>query len=163
MKHLMTIMLGLSILFFASCKGDDPAPVPVKTFADYTRADIVAEAAKITAEAVTYDSQNLTNFKAGSILFFKTTSGNYGKMEVLSVDANYNLTLNLVVYDLNGVSVLQKTALVLPNNNDFYDLDDPDMPVVVSSDADFGWATLGGFRTIYFVDANGANVLLFKI
>lgn len=31
MKHLMTLMLGLSMLFFASCKGDDP--VPVKTFA----------------------------------------------------------------------------------------------------------------------------------
>ncbi len=162
MKHLMTIMLGLSIFFFGSCKGDDPAPV--KTFADFTLADIVAQQANITAELITYDNQSLTNFKAGSILFFKTTAGNYGKMEVLSVDANFNLKLNLVVYNAqDGTVLLQKSAITLANSNSVFNLDDANMPAVDTSDADFGWMTLGGFRCIYFVDANGANVLLFKI
>jgi hypothetical protein len=160
MKITFTLLLGLIMVSMGACKDDDPV-APVKKFADYTRADIIAVQANITADAVTYDAQGLTNFKAASILLFKTSSGNYGKMEVVSVDANYNLTMNLVVYDANGVVLVQKTALVLANNNDAYDLDDPDMPVVVSADADFGWATLQGFRTIYV--ANGAKLLLFKI
>ena len=160
MKNTLTLLLGLSLALMAACKGDDPA-TPVKKFADYTRADIIAEQANITVEAVTYDGQGITNFKAGSILFFKTSTGNYGKMEVVSVDANYNLTINLVVYDTNGVVLLQKNAFLIANNNDTYDLDDPDMPLVVSADADFGWATLQGFRTIYF--GNGAKVFLYKV
>ncbi len=147
-----------------ACKDDDPATPPLKTFADYTLADILAEQANIIAEAVTYDAQGLTNFKAGSILFFKTTAGNYGKMEIVSVDASFNLKLNLVVYNAaNGTVLTQKSALVLAVNNDAYDLDDPTVPVNLTADADFQWAALGGFRTIYFADPNGANVLLFKI
>jgi hypothetical protein len=161
MKHLILI-LTLTLVGLGACKKDKPTAV--KTFADYSLGDIVAQQANISAELVTYDHQSLTNFKAGSILFFKTTAGNYGKMEVLSVDANLNLKLNLVVYNSqDGTVLLQKSAITLGIANNVFDLDDPNMPAVITTDADFGWMTVGGYRCIYFVDANGANVMLFKI
>ncbi len=158
MKHLMTIMLGLSIFFFGSCKGDDPAPV--KTFADYTRADIIAEAANIKNDAISYDLPSVQNFKAGSIIFIKTSSANYGKLEVLEVDVNYNITMNLVVFDNNGAKLLEKNTIKLLPGTNFYDLDDPDMPAVVSADGDMMWHTSNGFYTLIFNDP--AKAYLFK-
>jgi len=158
MKHLMTLMLGLSMLFFASCKGDDP--VPVKTFATYSLADIMAEADNINKDAISYDLPAVQNFKVGSIIFIKTSSANYGKLEVLEVDVNYNITLNLLVFDGNGAKLLEKNSIKLLPGTNLYDLDDPDMPVVVSADGDMMWYTSNGFYTLIFNDP--AKAYLFK-
>lgn len=158
MKHLMTIMLGLSTVFFASCKGDDP--VPVKTFATYSLADIMAEADNINKDAISYDLPAVQNFKVGSIIFIKTSSANYGKLEVLEVDVNYNITLNLLVFDGNGAKLLEKNSIKLLPGTNLYDLDDPDMSAVVSADGDMMWYTSNGFYTLIFNDP--AKAYLFK-
>jgi hypothetical protein len=148
----------LSTILFASCKGDDPAPV--KTFANYTRADVMAEVANINNDAISYDLPAVQNFKAGSIIFIKTSSANYGKLEVLEVDINYNITMNLVVFDNNGAKLLEKNSIKLLPGTNLYDLDDPDMPAVVSPDGDMMWYTSNGFYTLIFNDP--AKAYLFK-
>lgn len=158
MKHLTTIMLCLSTFFFASCKGDDPAPM--KKFADYTRADILAEEANLTKDAVTFDAQGVPNFKPGSIIFFKTSDVNYGKLEVLEVKANSDLIVNLVVYNAAGTALLTKTNFTLVLSLIYYDIDDPAMPMVDSPSADFGWSELVGIKTLIF--GNNAKAYLFK-
>jgi len=159
MKHVILLVLGLSTILFASCNGDDSAPV--KTFADYTRADVMAEETKLTSEEIPFDAAAVQNFKAGSIIFFKTSSGKFGKIQVLEVKANSDLLLNLVVFDANGAKILDKANYVLVLSAVYYDLDNSTMPIVNDATADFGWTELMGVKTLNF--GNGAKAFLFKV
>lgn len=159
MKHVILLALSLSTILLASCNGDDPAPV--KTFADYTRADIMAEEAKLTSEEIPLDAAAIQNFKAGSIIFLKTSSGKFGKMQILEVKANSDLLLNLVVFDANGAKILDKSNYVLVLSAVYYDLDIATMPIVSDVTADFGWVELIGVKTLNF--GNGAKAYLFKV
>lgn len=152
------MLLAIVLIGFGACKKDKPK---VKTFADYTRQDIVNQVNNITADAVPYDAPVITNFNAGSIIFFKTTAGNYGKMEVLGVSAQYDLTLNVVVFDNNGAKLVNEPNKTFPlDGNKLYDLDMNPIIEDASASGDFLWALLQGIRTTGTV--NGAKLYLFK-
>lgn len=159
MKHYV-MLLGMALLCLGACKKDKKETV--KTFADYTLKDLKDQTANITAEAIPYDAPAVTNFKTGSILFFKTNVGNYGKMQVVSVSAQYDVVANIVVFDSNGAKLADKSNFTIPLSVSVaYDLDTSAIEQNLTADADFQWATLEGIRTLYF--ANGAKAFIYKL
>jgi hypothetical protein len=165
MKHLVVLM-GLALLSLGACKKDKPVVVG-KNFADYTFDDIKAQVGNFTSNLITFNAPN-TNFTAGSIIFFKTSLGNFGKMEVVSVDANKILTVNIVVYNTsaNGSQLYQKNNFSIPANIYFsYDLDDSTVPETGNTDiskSDFTWGQSNSIYSLIPVDSNNAKAMLFK-
>ncbi len=166
MKHLISI-LGIALIGFGACKKDKPVVVE-KTFADYTIQDIKAQEGNFNSNPITFNAPN-TNFKVGSIIFFKTNMGNYGKMEIQNIGPlpNINLTANVVVYDPNGVKLLEHILNAVPSQISYsYDFDNPALPMVTQSDinkADFAWGEASGILAIIFNSSDQiAKGFLFK-
>jgi hypothetical protein len=116
----------------------------------------------ITAELITYDAPSTTNFKVGSIVFFKTNSNNYGKMKVVSVSPQSDLVVDVVVFDANGGKIVNQTnktfALSLALS---YELDSALVPEDLSSNADFAWAISAGHKSLLFF--YGAKAFLYQL
>ncbi len=156
MKHLILI-LAITLVGLGACKKDKPTAV--KTFADYTFQEIKAQEANFNSNPITYNGPT-TNFKLGSIIFFKTNLGNYGKMEILNVgpQSDYKLKANVVVYDPNGTKIVDKVLNDIPAQVAYgYDFDDPLLPEVSQSDpskSDFVWGVTNNILVIFFVSGN---------
>jgi|GEM_PF-3368322 hypothetical protein len=167
MKHLILI-LGIALIGFGACKKDKPLVVG-KTFADYTIQDIKAQEGNFNSNPITFNAPN-TNFKVGSILFFKTNMGNYGKVEIqnVGVKPDYKLTANVLVYDPNGTKVVEKVLNDIPSQLSYgYDFDDPLLPEVSQSNpnkTDFVWGESNSILAMFFVSGDQlAKGFLFKL
>lgn len=160
MKHYV-MLLGIALLSLGACKKDKKTE-SVKTFADYTQKDISDQLNNITSETITYDAPAGTNFKVGSIIFFKTNANNYGKMKVVSVSPQSDLVVDMVVFDANGGKLVNQTnkTFVLTLNV-AYELDSALIPEELSQDADFAWGTAAGLKSLVFI--NGAKAYLYKL
>lgn len=96
------LLFGFLLLMLASCKKDDPAPV---TYDSITRGFIVKQEANLKDIDISIGKNGVSDLKAGAIILFKSHLGNYGKLEVLSVDASdikYPITYNLTVFQADG-------------------------------------------------------------
>lgn len=158
MKTLINLS-ALLMLSFVACK-KDPVVTPVN-FAGITRQTIVDNTAKINQDFIFYNAPTGDNFKAGSIIFFKTSAGNFGKMEVVSVSANLSeLVINVVVYDALNAKIAEKSNFKMLVDKGF-DFDDPLIPEGISQDTDFAWYSASGSFGIG--SYSPAALYLFKI
>lgn len=112
MKKTLFIIAGITLLF--ACK-KDPEPVALKAFTEITLADIKLKEANMTAENIVVISAN-NNLKPGAILLYKTAEGSYGKIKINSIVPSVDglkLSINLAIYDKNGLEVFNKSFLDL--------------------------------------------------
>ncbi|MGB4776680.1 MAG: hypothetical protein WBP45_15990 [Daejeonella sp.] len=79
--------------------------------------------------------------KPGAVILYKTNLGNYGKIKVISIDANYLLTIDLITYNSNDpnnvVEAAKKNGLAIGIGY-YCDLDEG-IKTVSSSKGDIFW------------------------
>ena len=111
---LSCILFAAVALLNSACQKDDSAPEPqVKKYADIVLADIKSKEAGMTTAGLVISNSSGILFKAGDILVYKTNLGNYGKMEIVSVqqDENYKLTFKAITFKPDGTLLSQTTGL----------------------------------------------------
>jgi hypothetical protein len=143
LKKLVLILL-ISSLIVGACKKSKPVtptPAPL-SYNDITRATIVANEQKLKEDYIYYNNTTGTNFKVGSVIFYKTHSGMYGKLQIVSVMQNFqtSLTINFITYKANGEILTEKTNLTLIDFNRGINLDTG--ALVNDSTIDFQWTHL---------------------
>jgi hypothetical protein len=113
-KILTTILLLIIVLCNACQKDDKQQDEPkVISYTDLAIADIKAKEAQMSVAPLVISNSGGIYFKAGDILFYKTSLGNFGKMEVISVDQadNYKFTFKAVTYKADGTILSSCTTL----------------------------------------------------
>ena len=113
-NKIITAILLLVVVLSNSCQKDDTQDEPkVVSYADLSLANIKAKEAQMSVAPLVISNSGGIYFKAGDILFYKTSLGNFGKMEVISVDQadNYKLTFKAVTYKTDGTMLSSCTTL----------------------------------------------------
>ncbi|HNW52686.1 MAG TPA: hypothetical protein PKN21_00380, partial [Bacteroidales bacterium] len=113
-NKIITAILLLVVVLSNSCQKDDTQDEPkVVSYADLSLANIKAKEAQMSVAPLVISNSGGIYFKAGDILFYKTSLGNFGKMEVISVDQadNYKLTFKAVTYKADGTMLSSCTTL----------------------------------------------------
>ena len=113
-NKIITAILLLVVVLSNSCQKDDTQDEPkVVSYADLSLTNIKAKEAQMSVAPLVISNSGGIYFKAGDILFYKTSLGNFGKMEVISVDQadNYKLTFKAVTYKTDGTILSSCTTL----------------------------------------------------
>ena len=113
-NKICTTILLLLVVLINGCQKDDTQDEPkVVSYADLSLANIKAKEAQMSVAPLVISNSGGIYFKAGDILFYKTSLGNFGKMEVISVDQadNYKLTFKAVTYKTDGTILSSCTTL----------------------------------------------------
>jgi len=115
LNKIFTAILLLLVVFMSNaCQKDENQGEPkAVSFADLTVADIKAKKAQMSAAPLVISNSGGIYFKAGDILVYKTNLGNYGKMEIVSVqqDENYKLTFKAITFKPDGTLQSQSSGL----------------------------------------------------
>jgi hypothetical protein len=113
-KILYFLLVFLSLSFLSACKKDDPETT-VKQFDDISLAGIIEKESSLSASDLDLSNSGGLLMDAGTILFYKTSLGNYGKLEILSVDQtdNYKITLKAKTYSPDGILLSETTSLAI--------------------------------------------------
>jgi hypothetical protein len=101
MKKLF-ILLAIIFVSTYACKKDKPAPVTYETI---TRDFIFKQGANLKDIDISIGKNGFSDLNPGAIILFKSHLGNYGKMEIVSVNAadiTYPVVFNLTVYKPDG-------------------------------------------------------------
>jgi len=117
LNKIFTAILLLLVIFMSNaCQKDENQEKPkAVNFADLTVADIKAKEAQMSEAPLVISNSAGIYFKAGDILFYKTSLGNYGKMEVISVNQaeNYKLTFKAVTFKPDGTLLSSGSSLAI--------------------------------------------------
>lgn len=153
MKKIFYSLLVVALVAGSACKKDsapDSTPVPLKTFENITYADIQTFKTDLKTDLIPVSNGINSQFvKDGSIIFYKTNAGLFGKFKLVGISAQDQLIISLVNYDNQGAVLLSKNSVVIEANF-FADLD-LGIELPSQNSADFFW-TPGG---ISYVDPQG--------
>jgi len=114
MNKICTTILLLLVVLINGCQKDDTKDEPkLVSYADLSLTNIKAKEAQMSVAPLVISNSGGIYFKAGDILFYKTGLGNFGKMEVISVDQadNYKFTFKAVTYKADGTILSSCTTL----------------------------------------------------
>ena len=153
MKKIFYSLLVVALVACSACKKDsapDSTPVPLKTFENITYADIQTFKTDFKTDLIPVSNIINSQFvKDGSIIFYKTNAGLFGKFKVVGISPQSQLIISLVNYDNQGDVLLSKNSVVIEPSF-FADLD-LGIQVPSQNSADFFW-TPGG---VSYVDPQG--------
>lgn len=165
------LILFVGALTVAGCKKSksvtpEVAPDPIPTtlsFDQLTYAKIAAQDkdGKFTSANIVATTAAAGNvLKPGAIILYKTNLGNYGKLKVVSIDANYLLTIDIITYGMYDGELANKKALTLAEFSFPCDLD-AGQPTVNAEKGDFLWTTTTKPET-NLTSKNGAIFYLYS-
>jgi uncharacterized protein YcfL len=141
MKKIFYSLLVVALVACSACKKDsapDSTPVPLKTFENITYADIQTFKTDLKTDVITVSNNiNSQLVKDGSIIFYKTNAGLFGKFKVVGISAQDQLIISLVNYDNQGAVILSKNSIIIEATY-FADLD-LGIQVPSQNSADFFW------------------------
>lgn len=163
MKKLKSIIAFAIVAIISSCSKDDVAPTPAPTnFDEIKLADIQNRSSLMTGTKIKSSDFIGLLWQKGAVYIFKTSEGDFGKFEVVSIEKEYNygLTVNITVYNSNGtpkggalkglfIRGTYACNLDLPDDEDF------------GLQSDFLWNRQTEFDT-YLVPSNGAVFLKYE-
>ncbi|MGB4773842.1 MAG: hypothetical protein WBP45_01600 [Daejeonella sp.] len=113
------LILLFGALIVGGCKKSDKA-TPISAFDKITLTDIKAQEANFKSENIDGTTAEGQVLKNGAIIFYKTNSGNYGKLRVISIagknaenpDLSDLITIDMITYK-TGESVINKPKLTI--------------------------------------------------
>ena len=136
MKKVIILLLGLSV--FAACKKDKDA------FSSVSFATVKAKEASFTTDYILVSDANGEVLKPGSIIFYHTTGGNYGKMIIRNTgfSTNHSLVFDMVTYNPQGTVVKSVNGLTIAIGA----LCDLDLGIQLNADGtqSFYWSSQSG-------------------
>jgi len=112
--YVLIITASLIIMLGTSCSKKEEEEQTL-LFNDIALKDITAKAADLISGGLVISDASGVLWNAGDIILFVTNQGRYGKLEVISVNANdnYKLTFKAVTYENTGVVHSQTSQLAI--------------------------------------------------
>lgn len=158
------LILFVGALTVAGCKKSklvtpDVVPDPIPTTLSFDQlkyADIVAQDkdGKFSNVDISVTTNAGNVLKPGAILLYKTNLSNYGKLKIVSIDANYLLTLDIQTYNPMGVKFPENKVLTIDASY-ACNLDNSEKMLASDGNSDFRWFTTNKPST-FFKSNNGA-------
>lgn len=109
----------LSFIFltslFSGCKKEEDQSTTVKKFDDISIADLKEKESSFSTTDLDISNSAGLVMNTGTILFYKTSLGNYGKLEIISIDAsdNFKITLKAKTFSPEGTLVSETSSLAI--------------------------------------------------
>lgn len=134
MKNILCSSIIVVALLFSlgACKKDKPI-----SYGNMDMSAIKKQESKFKDTPITaIDADAKVVLKEGAVIIFKTNTGNYGKLQVVSVEQN-QLTFNLKVFNAaDGSELASKVSAVITQSN-WWDLDTGTASINNESDLDY--------------------------
>jgi len=162
MKKIANFFLFSSLLvtMVSSCKKEDkPQNKPeekVTAYADIKKEHIAAKDATLSSDEFEASNAEGLVMKPSDVLIYKTSSGLYGKMEIVAIDKenNYKLKFNAVTYKADGSILKEGKDLYVRGT---YNFNLETLEEISEENAyDFSWSRSSTLVT-YFQPANKAK------
>jgi hypothetical protein len=163
LKTLFALFVLLTVILCAACSKEDPENEPsLMNYQEIKLSDIKAKESALSSSGMVISDAAGIYFKPGDILFYKTSKGRLGKMEIISVDqtANYKITLKATTYENTG-AVCSACTSAQVRGTWIFDLDQMEELDDVSENEDF-WNERINATDTHFTPQNQASFLRYS-
>lgn len=163
-KRHIVLLAVLTTFACGGCTKEDPDPqTPLIDYAKIKLPDIQAKNLALKTSGMIISDAGGIYFKAGDILFYKTSLGRYGKMKIINVDQadNYKLSFMATTYENNG-AVFNESSAAIARGSWIFDLDQMEELEDASVNEDFWNERINPIDT-HFVPKNDASFLRYTL
>jgi hypothetical protein len=164
LKNSFALFALLTAILCVACSKEDPETEPaLMNYEEIKLSDIKAKESVLSPSGMVISDAAGIYFKPGDILFYKTSMGRLGKMQIISVDqaANYKITLKATTYESTGAVCSECTSAQV-RGTWIFDLDQMVELDDISENEDF-WNERINVTDTHFTPQNGASFLRYSI
>gem|GEM_PF-4643767 len=129
-----SLMMIVSLIMVLSCKKDRVDIFQSITLEQLKELEVQYE----TKSFILKSSVSSADLGTQAIVFFKTSQGTFGKFKILGITANFDLKVDMVIFDPEGKVAFQNNRLLIPANNSI-DLDTGKVGNYVDDTMDLVW------------------------